>query len=231
VAPYVSGRCRIALAAAGYGASVRLDFDWAQDGRYHQYCAGCHAETVSREYDGAGRTYYRCATCGGRQARSIVLDPQVVWWVGPDGEYWHESAGVFVLDRAGRLLLFERTIFPFVLTVPSGHVDVGEEPVAAAGRELKEEVGLTAEMLVPVACEDIVGDSCRRGSDAHRWHAFACRYDGDTAVNVVEEGRRPVWLTVAEALAADVVIPVRHMLTRYGSRLVDLADLAAPPPR
>jgi 8-oxo-dGTP pyrophosphatase MutT (NUDIX family) len=206
---------------------VRLDFDWARDGRYHQYCAGCHAEAVSREYDEAGRTFYRCAGCGQRHERSIVLDPRVVWWVGADGEYWHESAGVFVLNRAGPLLLFERTIFPFALTVPSGHVDTGEEPAAAAGRELKEEVGLTAETLTAVAAEDIVGDSCRRGSDAHRWHAFACRVDAvEVEVEVLEEGRRPVWLTVGEALQADLVPPVRHMLSRYGSRL---ADLGAPP--
>jgi ADP-ribose pyrophosphatase YjhB (NUDIX family) len=206
---------------------VRLDFEWVDDGRYHQYCVGCHAEAVSRGFDGAGRTFYLCGSCGGRHERSIVLDPGGVWWVGPDGEYWHESAGVFVLDRAGRLLLFERTIYPFALTVPSGHVDTGEEPAAAAGRELKEEVGLSAARLVPVACEDIVGDSCRRGSDAHRWHAFGCRVDA-VEVTVAEEGHRPVWLTVAEALAADPVVPVRHMLSRYGSRL---ADLGAPPPR
>ena len=149
-----------------------------------------------------------------------MLDPRVVWWVGPDGEYWHESAGVFVLNGAGRLLLFERTIYPFALTVPSGHVDAGEDPAAAAGRELKEEVGLTAEALVPVACEDIMGDSCRRGSDAHRWHAFACRVDA-VEVEVVEEGHRPVWLTVEEALEADLVAPVRHILSRYGFRLAD----------
>lgn len=159
-----------------------------------------------------------------------MLDPRVVWWVGADGEYWHESAGVFVLNRTGRLLLFERTIYPFALTVPSGHVDTGEEPAAAAGRELKEEVGLTAETLTAVTAvtaEDIVGDSCRRGSDAHRWHAFACRVDAvEGEVEVLEEGRRPVWLTVGEALQADLVPPVRHMLSRYGSRL---ADLGAPP--
>ena len=208
---------------------MRLDFDWAQDGRYHQYCAGCHAEAVSCEYDEAGRTFYRCGSCGQRHERSIVLDPRVVWWVGPDGEYWHESAGVFVLDRAGRLLLFERTIFPFALTVPSGHVDTGEEPAAAAGRELREEVGLSAETLTAVAAEDIIGDSCRRGSDAHRWHAFTCRLDTvEVEVEVLEEGRRPVWLTVGEALQADLVPPVRHMLSRYGSRLADLGALPVP---
>jgi len=211
--------------AAGRVRRVKLDFEWADDAGYHQYCAVCHAETVSRESDEAGRTLYRCWTCRRRHERSIVIDPRVRWWVGADGEYWHESAGVFVVNRHGRLLLFERTIYPFAFTVPSGHVDVGEEPATAARRELKEEVGINCDSLLPVASEDIVGDSCRRGSDAHRWRAFACRTD-IVDVEVAEEGRRPVWLTPAEALSADVVVPVSHMLSRYGARLADLG----PPP-
>jgi len=205
---------------------VKLDFRWDGDGGYHQYCVGCHAEAVSREYDDAGRTFYRCNRCGRRHERSIVIDPRVRWWVGADGEYWHESAGVFVLDAAGRLLVFQRTVYPFALTVPSGHVDAGEDPAAAARRELTEEVGLTCDFLLPLATEDIIGDSCRRGSDAHRWHAFATRTDA-VGIEVVEEGHRPRWLTSAEALSANVVVPVRHMLSRHGSRL---ADLGAPPP-
>jgi 8-oxo-dGTP pyrophosphatase MutT (NUDIX family) len=204
---------------------VRLDFGWDDDGGYHQYCVGCHAEAVSREYDD-GRTFYRCGRCGQRRERSIVIDPRVRWWVGADGEYWHESAGVFVLDPTGRLLVFERTVYPFALTVPSGHVDAGEEPAAAARRELTEEVGFTCGFLLPLATEDIMGDSCRRGSDAHRWHAFATRTDA-VDIEVDEEGHQPRWLTLVEALSADVVVPVRHMLSRHGSRL---ADLGAPPP-
>ena len=142
---------------------MKLDFEWADDGRYHQYCVGCHAEAVSREYDDAGRTFYRCSNCGRRHERSIVIDPHVRWWMDAGGEYWHESAGVFVLDPAGRLLVFQRTVYPFALTVPSGHVDVGEHPAAAARRELKEEVGLACDVLLPLAVEDITGDSCRRG--------------------------------------------------------------------
>jgi 8-oxo-dGTP pyrophosphatase MutT (NUDIX family) len=105
-------------------------------------------------------------------------------------------------------------------------VDVGEHPAAAARRELTEEVGLTCDVLLPLAAEDIIGDSCRRWSDAHRWHAFTTRADA-VDIGVHEEGHQPQWLTPADALSANVVVPVRHMLSRHGSRL---ADLGAPPP-
>ncbi|MEN3357674.1 MAG: 8-oxo-dGTP diphosphatase [Mycobacteriales bacterium] len=209
---------------------MRLDFDWTDDGRCHQYCAHCHAETVGRVLDPAGRTQYKCATCGRRHDRAIVLDPRVRWWLGADGEYWHESAGVFVFDADGRLLLFERTIYPFALTVPAGHVDTGEEPAAAAARELSEEVGLSAGPLVPLGRDDIPGDRCRRGSDAHRWHSYTAHLDhAAPTVHVAEEGHRPQWLAVSDALTRDLTVPVRHLLTRYRRHLPDLGP--PPPPR
>ncbi|HVQ95313.1 MAG TPA: NUDIX hydrolase [Mycobacteriales bacterium] len=201
---------------------MRLDFDWSDDGRYHQYCAHCHAETVSRVLDPDGRTHYRCATCGRRHERSIVLDPAVRWWLDADGEYWHESAGVFVFDAAGRLLLFERTLYPFALTVPAGHVDAGEEPAAAAARELREEVGLTVAALTPLGRDDIPGDRCRRGSDAHRWHSYTVHLDRPAPpVQVTDEGHRPQWRTIRDALTRDLTHPVRHLLTHYRPALPD----------
>lgn len=195
---------------------MRLTFDVPQDGQVHQYCWGCHAEAVTWvRVD--GRSRYDCAACGQRHERSVVVDPAVRWWLGPDHEYWHESAGVFV-RRDGRFLFFERIDFPPRWTVPSGHVDTGELPDAAAARELKEEVGLVAPTaLVHVGTEDIVGDSCRRGADAHRWHAYLADLPDAGDVEVLDEGHRPVWLTLAEAVERNLSVPVRHMLTRYGA--------------
>ena len=178
---------------------MRLDFDWSEDGRVHQYCYRCRAESVKRVLVG-GLTFYDCGTCGQRCERSVVIDPTVTWWTDPSGEYWHESAGVFVADGTGRLLFFQRTLFPYVLTVPSGHVDVGESPAAAARRELREETALDPAAVEFVAVHDLLGDACRRGSDAHRWHAFtaAVSLTADS-VRLGDEGREAVWLTPAQA--------------------------------
>lgn len=68
--------------------------------------------------------------------------------------------------------------------------------------------------LVHVGTDDILGDSCRRGSDAHRWHAYRVDLPDTPQVRVLEEGANPVWRGVAEALARPLSVPVRHMLTR-----------------
>jgi 8-oxo-dGTP pyrophosphatase MutT (NUDIX family) len=194
-----------------------LDLEPPGDGQEHQYCWGCRAEGVSWLRIN-GRSMYDCVACGLRSDRSVVIDPAVRWWIGSDGEYWHESAGVFVCRGDGRFLFFERIDFPVCWTVPAGHVDTGEASNVAAARELLEEVGLAVAPaeLVHVGTDDIVGDSCRRGSDAHRWHAYLADVDIDD-VRVREEGHRPTWLTLDEALEHELSVPVRHMLTRYAA--------------
>lgn len=175
----------------------------------------CHAETISRVRDGE-KTLYACSTCGKQHERSIVIDPAIVWWTDDTDEYWHESAGVFIKNSQDRFLFFERIIFPFALTIPSGHVDVGEDPVTAAEREVVEEVGITVSSLRKIAVDDIYGDQCRRGADVHRWHAYTAELKEDMPkVTLNHEGLRSRWLTLDEALASDIITPVRHMIEKY----------------
>ncbi|WP_084263038.1 NUDIX hydrolase [Actinomadura formosensis] len=202
---------------------MKLDSTWQHDRKYHQYCFHCRAETVERTYE-EGRTYYYCTTCRQRHERSIVIDPAIKWWIADDGEYWHESAGVFVRDPTGRFLFFERTIYPFALTVPSGHVDADEQPEVAASRELKEEVGLSAKNVKHIASEDISGDSCRRGSDAHRWHAYLVALDKQLDVIVEEEGGSPVWLTLDQALEKILTFPVAYIINQYADELTRVTN-------
>jgi 8-oxo-dGTP pyrophosphatase MutT (NUDIX family) len=198
---------------------LKLNFDWKDDGKYHQYCAHCHAETVERVYE-EGKTYYFCGTCQKRHERSIVIDPAVKWWMDDNGEYWHESTGVFVRNPSGKFLFFERNIFPFALTVPSGHVDANEEPIQSSSREIQEEVGIKADKLIKIATDDIVGDSCRRGADAHRWHSYLLPINEDIDVDVKEEGGSPVWLTLEEAMQKELIFPVRYVIDKSSNELI-----------
>jgi len=126
-----------------------------------------------------------------------------------------------VRNPEGKFLFFERLIFPFALTVPSGHLDVGEDALTAAHRETKEEVGIESKELTSIATEDIIGDSCRRGADAHRWHAYLLVLNKNLDIEVKEkdEGRMPVWLTFDEALQKDLIYPVRYIVNNFSSRL------------
>lgn len=191
---------------------------WPQDEAHHRYCISCHAEAITRVRLGK-RSFFRCHVCGAVGPRAIVVDPAVIWWVDERGEYWHESAGVFFREPGGKFLFFQRTGFPFVLTVPSGHVDVGEQPVEAAFREAREEVGLEAERLIPLGVHDLVGDSCWRGSDAHRWHAYLCPLREERSVPVEEEGEDARWLTVDEARELDLAFPARRVIDRHAATL------------
>jgi len=198
---------------------VKLDFKWSNDGKYHQYCEHCHAEAISRIQVGE-KTFYACSSCNGRYDRSIVIDPAIVWWVDDANEYWHESAGVFIRNKDNRFLFFERVIFPFALTIPSGHVDAGEDAAEAAKREVAEEVGIAVKSLRKVAVHDVWGDQCRRGADVHRWHAYVTDSTEPTSPVLNNEGLRPRWLTLDEAVASDVIIPVRYMIENYKERII-----------
>jgi len=62
-----------------------------------------------------------------------------------------DAAVVVPILGDGRILLIEdmQPDRPMVLTFPGGHVEKGEEPLAAAQRELLEETGYTSEQWEP----------------------------------------------------------------------------------
>lgn len=200
---------------------MKLDFDWKDDGQYHQYCIHCHAEAVEPVKE-AGKTFYTCQKCRQKSERSIIIDPAIKWWIADDGEYWHESAGVFIRNPEGKFLFFERLMFPFAFTIPAGHVDAGEEAIEAARRETVEEVGIKADRLDLITDEDIVGNACRRGCDAHRWHAYlvVLGQNVDAEVTEKDEGDVAVWLTLDEALQKNPTVPVRRLIDKYKDRLL-----------
>lgn len=79
---------------------------------------------------------------------------------GPDGRFTREvvehpdAVAIVALDDARRVALVRQYRHPLghtLLELPAGTLDVtGESPEAAAHRELAEEVGLAADVLVPL---------------------------------------------------------------------------------
>lgn len=67
-------------------------------------------------------------------------------WVEPDKWYaqlasFHAAAALFITDDTGRVLLVKPN-YRDHWSIPGGYVDQHESPHAAAGRELREELGL-----------------------------------------------------------------------------------------
>src|SRR3989338_11594961 len=57
----------------------------------------------------------------------------------------HQTVGVFIIDK-GRILLLKQGRSPFWL-LPGGHIEDGEIPHETAVREVREETGLSVEIL------------------------------------------------------------------------------------
>lgn len=147
-------------------------------------------------------------------------DPSTVSWRDPETQaLWHESVGCLVVWRR-QILCFERSYYPFAYSIPAGHLEVGETPLAAIAREVEEEVGIAGLRYHLFTQEDIAGDKCRRGVDNHRWHLFVAKTDQVPRVRLNDEGKKPVWLTLDALTAIPIVFPLKYLIDRYGGRLV-----------
>ncbi|MFA5991944.1 MAG: NUDIX hydrolase [Candidatus Doudnabacteria bacterium] len=185
------------------------------DGSYHQYCLNCLKENITRVYNDNGLTKYSCSSCHKILDRSLVFDPAIVSWIDELGNYWHKSVGILVCNPQGQILLFKRTIFPYVFTIPAGHLDKNETPLQAAKRELKEETGITADSLDLIFEGGIAEDSCRRGSDHHYWYLYKTTVTNSVVTNERnDEGGQLVWLDKDKLLLNDITIPIRFFIER-----------------
>lgn len=197
---------------------MKITFDPPRDSQLHMYCMHCLAEAVTRHAKTGQGSVYRCAACGHNGGRAIIIDPAVVWWLDQEKEYWHEVAGVFVCN-GGEYLFFERVEHPVGVTIPAGHRDVAEDPAITGMRELLEETSLKVSRLTHIATQDMWGDECHRGADAHRWHIYKEDVPSREVSLSGAEGIRPIWLTLEEALKRNLVPVVRQIIARHGRKI------------
>ncbi|MCB9812480.1 NUDIX hydrolase [Candidatus Nomurabacteria bacterium] len=129
-----------------------------------------------------------------------------------DNELVHGSVGVIVQNQNKEILLFKRVKYPFLWTIPAGHLDKDEDPKQAATRELHEETQINASELRSVFAGEIRGDSCVGGADIHYWHAYVYQASDDVEPIIeAEEGREWGWFVLSEL--PELTMPVGYLLS------------------
>lgn len=113
-----------------------------------------------------------------------------------EGRAMHYSVGA-VIQKDGKYLLLDRTHVPFGYAGPAGHVDVGEKPLDALHREVKEETGLLVIDSELLFDEEVPENRCGRGVDVHFWYLYTCKVEGDIKMDQ-REAQHMDWFTAEE---------------------------------
>ena len=188
-----------------------------------QYCLHCYSTKVERAFKD-GKTYYFCGDCQNTNERSLVIDNSINWWVDNENNYWHESVGVVILNNKNELLAIMRTIYPFAYSLPAGHLEKGEEPLTAAQREVKEEVGINIpkESFKLIQEFQLPGDSCRRGGDHHLWHLYSAKTNHSAnAVKLNDEASGFRWFNLDEITSSDdITYPLRYIVENLRNKFI-----------
>ncbi|WP_121252838.1 NUDIX domain-containing protein [Nocardioides ferulae] len=146
-------------------------------------------------------------------------------------------ASVLLLDARGRILLQERDEHPLIdpekWGLPGGHVEPGEDVLAAAYRELAEETGVHLppgdDGLRPFGVFDVDHHGDGRTHEVHVFAAAVDLGDGDVECH---EGRQMVFVDPTAIPGLDLGAGARAILPRFlGSRLHRDLSRELPPGR
>lgn len=117
----------------------------------------------------------------------------------PDQIFPEPTVGIFIFNKANKLLLVKSHKWPGKYVVPGGHVELGERLEEAAIREAKEETGLDIYSLQFVNFQQFIHDPAFWKHKHFIFFDFLCRTDS-IEVKLNDEAQEHVWVTLEAAL-------------------------------
>ncbi len=141
----------------------------------------------------------------------------------PDG--YRPCAGIALFNQRGQIFLAQRKGFmiEYGWQMPQGGIDPGEDPLAAAQRELMEETSVPTDQVVLLGqidrwlTYDFDADAIKRGKmakkfkgQAQRWFAFRL-LGPDSLINLeTEEPEFSDWIWTDLPTAVDRIVPFKR---------------------
>lgn len=180
--------------------------------KYCFHCGSPSIEKINKHQDGGLQTFFTCNTCHTTSDRIRIWDPNMIQYFDEKNNLIHEGAGVIVQNEVGDILFFLRTKYPFLWTIPGGHMTPGENSETAALRELEEEVGIKLPTAHLIFEGTIAGDECMGGADIHKWHLYHATVK-DTNIKLDEEGSTFAWFPIAD-IPKNITFPVQYLLAQ-----------------
>jgi putative (di)nucleoside polyphosphate hydrolase len=135
---------------------------------------------------------------------------------------YRRGVGIMLFDHKGRVFVGRRIDTPGAWQMPQGGIDSGENPQAAARRELKEETGTDKAEIVaeskhwlrydlPAELHDVAWGGGYRGQE-QKW--FAMRFIGHDS-DFVLDAHQPefdAWKWVAPSKLPALIVPFKRAL-------------------
>jgi putative (di)nucleoside polyphosphate hydrolase len=140
----------------------------------------------------------------------------------PRSQTFRAGVGAVIADRGGRVLAFERRDVPGAWQLPQGGMQIGEGPLEAVKREIREETGIRESDLRMLSAESRLlayelpreyrSVKTGRGQVQH-WFLF--RYEGpDEAITMGDKKESRAWRWVSMDELASGVVPFRRPVYR-----------------
>ncbi|MCA3262033.1 MAG: RNA pyrophosphohydrolase [Telmatospirillum sp.] len=155
--------------------------------------------------------------------------------MAPPSPLYRPGVGILLFDRMGLAFVGERSDAPGAWQMPQGGIDAGEEPQAAALRELAEETGIAHVRVVGATRgwlsydlpEDLAATMWRGRYKGQRQKWYAIKFlgqDGDIRLDA-HTPEFSAWRWVPLPSLVDLIVPFKRDL--YAQIVAELSPFVA----